>query len=139
MIIEEDKEMLYMPIIVYKEAGKRPEIREVPILNLEPMQKMVGGHIEMIYFPVGDKEYDMFLNEEGKLEGLDPNLQFPRDTVVGNIFLCTADDEGQSIGITQEEAEAIVKELEKFHITHIPPGVAGNLGKSYLVGLGYID
>lgn len=38
------------------------------------MQKSVGGYIEVIYLGADENQAHMVLNEEGKLEGLDPNL-----------------------------------------------------------------
>lgn len=61
--------------------------------SLKELQNFVGGYIEVIY--LNDKML-MVVNENGKLQGLSPNLiatiiynKFVgRDTVVGDVLVC---------------------------------------------------
>ena len=62
--------------------------------SLEELQQAVGGYIEIV--PI-DKEFDMVVNEEGKLYGLPVNEQATRlyrrvrytdDVIVGDVVLC---------------------------------------------------
>ena len=56
--------------VLYVQAGKYPEVIEMED-NLESMQKLVGGYIEE-YMPFED-EVAIVCNEEGKINGLQPN------------------------------------------------------------------
>ena len=65
--------------------------------NLEDMQEIVGGNIEVIRL---DENVIAILNEEGKLMGLpsnrvwlDENTDCPIDVLKGNIFCCRSDGE----------------------------------------------
>lgn len=98
--------------IVVKKPMQQPEILEVEN-TLEEKQRIVGGYIE--YVPFG--EYDMFLNEEGKLERLKPNLKFSNDVVVGTIYISKANDEGEAVSLSDEECNEIISILQKYTIT----------------------
>ena len=76
----------------------------VPIgreFTLEELQGFVGGYIELLKIRGGVDGYGdfemMFVNEEGKLRGLPPNLiatalyvYGAHDAVVGDVLLCTS-------------------------------------------------
>jgi len=79
--------------------------------TLEQLQREVGGLIEAVTLPNG---VTMWLNEEGKLQQLDHNKQaqfiFDHtfgpgvDIVVGNAVITGgADEEGQTLGLTDEQ------------------------------------
>ena len=101
--------------IVVKEPGKPAEVREVT-LDYPTMSDLVGGWIELVRIPLGDGlVLDMYLNEEGKIEGLPLNFYFPpsvgtlpMDCAVGPVFFCNSDSEGLSIGLTQAEIDAVL-------------------------------
>jgi hypothetical protein len=69
--------------------------------SLKEMQKVVGGHIEIVHL---DKDMVMVLNEEGKLRNLPLNtkatalfrLSHPGngDFVVGDVLVCTPKQAG---------------------------------------------
>lgn len=106
-------------LIVVKEPGKAPERRTLPVLDLEAMQGIVGGHIEYIPLQLSFDTLDLFLNEEGKLDKLEPNVWVfeKQDVVCGTLFVCTNTDEGESIGLTEEEAEAAIAFLNENDMT----------------------
>lgn len=58
--------------------------------TLENFQRTVGGYIETVPLQCG---VIAIVNEEGKLQGLEPNLRIPGDVLVGTIILCGVDGE----------------------------------------------
>ena len=75
--------------IVVKKVGQNPEVMEIEN-DFHEMQEIVGGHIEA--FNVVDNIF-CACNEEGKLDGLDPNFRFNGDVIVGDVFFCAAGEE----------------------------------------------
>ena len=89
-------------------------------LPLETMQSMVGGYIERWGLRgQGLDGLDLFLNEEGKLNGLSYNpkatilaeILFHNDCIVGDTFVCGSDDEGNSVGLTEAQELALRRRL----------------------------
>ena len=79
--------------------------------TLAQLQQAVGGYIEAVTLPNGAT---MWLNEEGKINGLDHNQQaqfiFDRsfgpgvDVIVGNAVITGGpDEEGETLGLTNEQ------------------------------------
>lgn len=58
--------------------------------TLENLQKTVGGYIETVPLPCG---VIAIVNEEGKIQGLEPNMRIPGDTLVGTVIICGTDGE----------------------------------------------
>lgn len=106
-----------MHTIVVKEPGKPAEIRTVEKLDYETIKTLVEGWIELVRVPVPDgTTLDMYLNEEGKLMGLPHNFYFPPevgtlplDNAVGTVFLCSATEEGENVGLTDEQVQMAVE------------------------------
>jgi hypothetical protein len=99
------------------------ELMEQEIASgLEGLQKIVGGYIEIPY--LGDVFYnndiDVIINEEGKLIGgmnpeiavVDKNRGRILDIVYGNCIFASHDDEGNTIGLNDEQAKIVMNELE---------------------------
>ena len=69
--------------------------------SLEELQKMVGGYIEALYF---DDGRIMFVNEEGKLQGMPMNFnattlartqsRYRTEVIVGNAVVCSRTEAG---------------------------------------------
>lgn len=81
--------------------------------NYKELQKWVGGLIELVRF----NECDAFINEEGKLIGLEVNpfATFLYETMIGRDVICgpmvltgPADDEGETTELSQEVADTIL-------------------------------
>lgn len=93
--------------VVLVEAGN-PEIRIIEKWehSLENVQQFVGGYIEAIRV---NESITMWLNEEGKMQGLEPNFVLVNkdvtvaDTVVGNVLIAGTDSEGNDVSLTDEE------------------------------------
>lgn len=103
--------------IVYIEAGKEPVKMNISG-SLEDMQKLVGGHIEMIC-PFNDTAI-IICNDEGKLEGLPLNrgLYHPQtgelyEIIAGNFFICDAPPDSDNFGSLNDEQVKIYTEKFK--------------------------
>ena len=98
-------------IIGVKKVGEDVELREVESLELEEMQSLVGGFVECMELDIGVEDYpisvDMWLNEEGKLHKLDPNIALfnedgIQDIVVGDVFFTCHDEYGKLVGLGKD-------------------------------------
>lgn len=93
---------------------KKPlELAEIVMVenSLASFQKIVGGYIESVgsIFPY---PFCMYINEEGKLIELTPNIVLPHgDYVAGTLVVLSTDGEGNNIGLTEAEAERITNIL----------------------------
>lgn len=90
---------------------------------LEALQKRVGGWVELIYSgayvsqEMVDRNIDIFINEEGKLNALAYNprataltrLLLWGDAIVGHAVLCKSDDEGNSIPLSEDDKEFLCR------------------------------
>lgn len=109
--------------IVTKKVNMPAKVEEFDSLTLEDMQSLVGGYVECI--DCGG--IDLWLNEEGKLHNLPPNLityygDKAEDVVVGDVFFASFDEEGRTVGLTDEQIEDIYKRLGSMAIMHIGNG-----------------
>lgn len=83
--------------------------------RLQGMQAIVGGMIECVQTDKGD----LWLNEEGKLIGLEPNLRATNfaisviavwDTIMGQCFVTgPVDEEGDCTDVTDEVIRDLVR------------------------------
>ena len=90
---------------------------EVP---LKFLQDSVGGWIECVgLFGTGMPELDIYLNEEGKLMGLPPNIVATRlsgidrhgDLIVGDAVVCARSGQGKTKGLSASQETALRKLL----------------------------
>ena len=99
------------------------ELKEQEIGNgLEHLQKIVGGYIEIPF--LGDtfrnNGIDVIINEEGKLiDGLKAEIAIVNekqgnilDIVYGNCIFASHDDEGETVGLNDEQIQIVMEELE---------------------------
>lgn len=95
--------------------------------TLERFQGYVGGWVECVGLGamLGDAsldDIDLVLNEEGKLEGLEPSLLLLGpdgkvvDVIAGNAILCSADEEGGWVGLDEAQVERVLR-LFRFGLT----------------------
>ena len=88
-------------------------------IPLETIQRAVGGFIEHVDVPVGSGSLDMWVNETGTLDGLGVNEVATRlsgiwkwcDWIVGDVIVCAHTEFGESVGISEEDEDALRKEL----------------------------
>ena len=90
------------------------------VLPVEALQDAVGGWFECWHLgEVGFPRLDMFLNEEGKLDGLSFNVVATRlsgilvhdDCIVGDVVVCTHNDESQSVGLSDKDELSLRRRL----------------------------
>jgi Domain of unknown function (DUF3846) len=95
--------------------GKLDVLEEKP--DLRKMQDVVGGYIEAVR--MSDTYYGsiMWLNEEGKLKGLEPNVIatmmvsdiIAPDYIVGNVLITGDEDkEGEIMQLTDEQMTVLM-------------------------------
>ena len=91
------------------------------VLSVETLQGAVGGWFECWWLgEVGFPRLDMYLNEEGKLDGLSFNVVATRlsgihacgDCIVGDVIVCRHGD-ANSIGLTDEDELALRRRLSE--------------------------
>lgn len=99
------------------------ELKEQEIgTELEDLQKIVGGWIEIPFLShkFRDNGIDVIINEEGKfIDGLKPEIAIVNeergvilDIVYGNCIFASHDEEGETIGLTEEQMQIVTEELE---------------------------
>ncbi|MDA1509610.1 DUF3846 domain-containing protein [Bacillus cereus] len=104
----------YIRVVIVETGSPEIKIIEAWEHSLENLQQFVGGYIEPIRI---DESITMWLNEEGKMQGLEPNFVLVNkgvtvaDTVVGNVLIAGTDREGNTISLTDKEIEIL---QEKF-------------------------
>ena len=116
---EEVPEKIWVLIV---RPGKRPERAEIG-LELEDMQKVVGGNIQE--FQPFEDEAAIICNEEGKLAGLPPNRAIYSqdgemvDIVAGTFFICDAPISSETFQSLSEEQmkkyEEMFRDPEHFY------------------------
>lgn len=101
-------------VVVVKEPGKAAERREINA-GLEAMQAVVGGNIELV--PWGG--FDLFCHEDGRIIGLEPNVQLPDtlpDPVLGPVFVSKANEEGETVSLNEAEVKAAITMLNNSRV-----------------------
>ena len=72
--------------VIFKKPGKEPEVKNIKN-TLKTLQNAVKGYIEIL--PLIE-DIVLICNEEGKLKGLSPNINWNRDEIVGNIVIASS-------------------------------------------------
>lgn len=99
------------------------ELKEKEIKNtLEALQEIVGGYIEIPYLSevFAENDIDIIINDEGKfIEDMKPEIAVVKnettkilDIVMGNCIFASHDDEGNTIGLNEQQIKIVEKELE---------------------------
>ena len=102
--------------VVLLEPGKLAREAEIDG-TLEGMQSVVGGLIEPGYY--FEEPVCVVLNEEGKMiDGLRVEIAVVHqgkivDLVFGNVVFASVDDEGNTIGLTEEQMQFVTEELNR--------------------------
>lgn len=103
------KETKIKVVIVAPE--KKPEVTKITN-ELSILQGLVGGYIECIR----QQGYDIIINEEGKLEGLQPNFLIydGNDYVAGTaVFVGVDYAEGEFKSLSDEQIEKITLQFRE--------------------------
>ena len=101
-------------------TGTKFEEREIKN-NLEELQKIVGGYIEipMLSRRFYECDIDMIINEEGKfIDDMNPEIAVVKrstnevfDVVMGNIIFASHDADGNTTALNEEQIEFVKSEL----------------------------
>lgn len=83
--------------VVKIEVGQPPVVKEIEN-TLDGLQKEVEGNIECVYL---DDDCIAVINEEGKLNGMEPNRRLGADIICGPFFICG--DDGENFGSLSKE------------------------------------
>lgn len=79
--------------------------------SYKQLSNAVEGYIECAPAEGLPPMVDLFVNEEGKLRGLDYNEKLSRvvpcDLIVGNGVFCGHNKMGESVGLTEEQCKTI--------------------------------
>jgi hypothetical protein len=89
--------------IIVKRVGQEPVVESRDEITLEVMKEIVGGHIELLRLPHG---IDLWLNEEGKIIELEPNIVLGSEVIVGDVFLSGSTLDGDTVGLTELQEKA---------------------------------
>lgn len=99
--------------IVMKKVGEEPQVMKIKN-TLEEKQRLVGGLIEIIPYPLDDEELLIVCNEEGKLLGQKPNAIFDLDYIAGDFFVIGDDyKNGDFKSVTNKQIGKIIEDLSK--------------------------
>lgn len=82
--------------VIIKEVGKKPKVEDIAN-DLPTLQKLVGGHIEVVRVT---PDILMICNEEGKSQGLPPNFSTGRDIIVGTVVFVAFDGTEDFAGLS---------------------------------------
>jgi hypothetical protein len=79
---------------LYEPSGRdsQPMPRDGRKFSLDELQALVGGYIEMVRIPGDAGKRVLFVDEEGRLKGLKPNVRASHiagQLIVGNAVLCS--------------------------------------------------
>ena len=108
----------YMRAITIKTNGEY-EVTELKN-GRKSIEEIIGGGLEGVTY-AGHTDFIMFLNEIGKIIGLEINalasvfaLEFAETTPImyGNAVICGLDEEGASCDLTDEQVELFTKILD---------------------------
>lgn len=102
-------------------SNNKFEVKEIKN-ELEELQKIVGGYIEIPYLSKRffENGIDIIINEEGKfIDGLKPEIAVVNrdnnkvvDIVFGNCIFASHDEEGYTTELTEKQMRIVLKELQ---------------------------
>jgi hypothetical protein len=99
---------------------------ELPSLDYNTLSEAVGGYIEIVHLRGKFDGFAMYVNEEGKLNGLPMNdlatsiweasFGALTDIIVGNAVLVNAetDDEGNELPLSEEQTKFVMDGLKAY-------------------------
>jgi hypothetical protein len=98
--------------IILKKPGEKATVIEQETIKLEDLQRFVEGTVTTAYVPkVGEAGITIWANDEGLCLGMTPNVGFMEEDffepmiLVGPILLTSSDEEGETVGLTDEQVE----------------------------------
>jgi len=103
-------------IVIKPGLANDPEVVEVEKLDLQTMQALVEGYIELINLDSNrDRAIDLIVNEEAGLSGRPPlplNVLVRRGLnhveIRGTVFICRREN-SESVGLTDEDIDTWIR------------------------------
>ena len=92
--------------------GKLPEIKEIPN-ELNCLQHEVCGLIECVYLDDGSIAV---VNEEGKLNGMEPNRRLGTDVICGPFFICGDSLDGDFASLSEAQIQKYSEQLAQIPV-----------------------
>lgn len=95
------------------EPGKEPYVKEITN-DYQASQKEVEGLIDCVALPDGCVAV---VNDESKLNGMEPNRRCDGDIICGPFFICGDSPEGEFVSLTDEQIAQFTErfgEIETF-------------------------
>lgn len=93
------------------EPGLPPAVKEIGN-DLQSLQAEVAGLIECVYLDDGCLA---IINEEGKINGMEPNRRIGNDIICGPFFICGDTPEGDFASLSEAEIQKYNK-----HFADVP-------------------
>lgn len=95
-----------MSKVVIKHPGTPASVHEVDLgmLGFRFLRSIVGGPIELVRL---SKDWDMWVNGEGKLLRLTPTLWMPTDIIAGSVIVTGSNGE-KTVGLQDEQVDEVV-------------------------------
>jgi hypothetical protein len=97
--------------IVFKRLNEKLVQMEIKD-TLEKLQELVEGYIEIV--PANeDKSIFMIVNEEGRLNNLEPNIWIGNTCIVGNVVFVQNKFDSEFHSLTDDMVKAIIRLLSE--------------------------
>jgi len=104
-----------MERVIHISTDNKIEVMEVEQIEYDTLYEAVNGLVELVSI---NEDIDMWLNEEGKVNGLEPNIiasllynkVFPNfDVIMGDVVITGgADDEGNTVGLSDQSIQDVM-------------------------------
>lgn len=91
--------------VVKMDVGKPPVVKEIDN-TLGALQTEVGGLIECVYL---DDGCIAVVNEEGKLNGMEPNRRLGSDIICGPFFICGDSEDCEFVSLNEKQVEEYIQ------------------------------
>lgn len=104
-----------MERVIHISTDNKIEVMEVEQIEYDTLYEAVNGLVELVSI---NEDIDMWLNEEGKVNGLEPNIiasllynkVFPNfDVIMGDVVITGgADEEGNTVGLSDQSIQDVM-------------------------------
>lgn len=91
--------------VVVVEPKKAPQERQIGN-DLASMQEIVGGYIEAVAL---NDNLVLICNEEGKIQGLEPNRFIAGDVIVGTFFVTRSTADGGFTDLSDNDVKQLIE------------------------------
>lgn len=107
-------------IALIKKVGEKPERVEIKGTTFDLIKETVGGYFDVARYNENlvKNKIDIFVNDEGKLMELYPNIlvidsetEKLVDYLAGDVIFLAYNDKGESLGLSEEQLDIINKEV----------------------------